>query len=103
MRFDRSGLLRLKPFDESEDAAKAGSIYATSAVLTIGVVTSAVLALVALLLALTKNDVALLMLAVATAASGITAGFEWNAGLRARALNQLFCTVVAVSAVAVLN
>lgn len=103
MRFDRSGLIRLKPFDESEDAAQAGSIYATSAVLTIGVVASAVLALVALLLALTKNDIAPLMLAVAAAASGITAGFEWNAGLKARALNQLCSTVVVVSVIAMLN
>jgi hypothetical protein len=89
-----TGLLALKPFDEAAESARAGSTYANSVILTVGVVSSAALAFAAVAMALTGHRQAMLVIGVAIGVSAITTGFEWNAGLRARALNQLFGTVV---------
>jgi len=59
-----------------------------------GVVGSPALALLALGLTLLANAQAASVLAMAVGISAITAGLEWNAGLKARALNQLFAALV---------
>ena len=102
MKMSLAGLLVLKPFDESLDAPIAGKVYSNSTLLTIGVVWAFILAAAALILVIVKHTGALEVLAVAVAVSAVTSGMEWNAGLRARALNQLLITVlVAIGIVAI--
>lgn len=91
------GLLRLKPFDETADEVEPGAVYAKSWALTLGVAASAGLASLALLLAATGSTAAMTVLAICVAISSVTAHLEWHAGLRARALNQLFATLLFVS------
>lgn len=96
MRFSFTGLLKLKPFDESDDAKRETELFATNNLLALGVLASFLLALCALGLTLTGSHLAWFALSSAAAVSAITAGLEWNAGLHARALNQLFITVIVV-------
>lgn len=103
MKYSLSGLVRLKPFDESEETPRAGSIYAGSAFFTVAIVASGFLALTALALAVTGSEHALEVLAGAVGISAVTAGLEWHAGLKAKALNQLFTVVLAAILFGVLD
>lgn len=103
MKFSWSGALRMKPFDETADAALAGKTYAMSATLSVLVVVAAMLSLAALVLVLFEHPAALSTLGAAVAVTAVTSGVEWSAGLKARALNQLFAAVVVVAVVSVLN
>lgn len=95
-------MLKLKPFDETDDLLQAGAFYASTRLHMICVVCSAALAVSALMLAILGLAGSLVTLAIAVALSAVTAGLEWNAGLRARALNQLFTTVIVTLCIAVL-
>lgn len=95
MKCSLSGLVRLKPFDESEEKPKAGTIYADSVFFGVAIVAGGFLALTALALAFAGSKHALEVLAGAVGLSAVTAGFEWHAGLKAKALNQLFAVVLA--------
>lgn len=100
MRVSIAGLIRLKPFDESADAGRAGKMYANDKLMAVGVIASFLLAVIALALTITVNRFALPVLGIGVGVSAITAGFEWNAGLRARSLNQLFATILAAALIA---
>ena len=95
MRFTLLGLLKAKPFDESSDPP-AGDVYVRSPLLAVLILLGAGLGLAGMYQSATSGSlesvVALISLAVAV--SSITAGIEWNAGLKARALNQLFWVLV---------
>jgi hypothetical protein len=95
MKFSLIGCLRLKPFDEEADASIAGSVYWGSGFLSTAIAVNAFLSIGALLLAVfgmpdASIKVSLLVLAI----SSVVSGLEWNAGLKARALNQLFSTAL---------
>lgn len=94
MRWSISGLLKLKPFDESEDVRRASDIYAGSIFFTVSIVVSSVLALAALVFSVTDATNALVLLGIAVGISAVAAGLEWHAGLKARAMNQLFAVVL---------
>lgn len=96
MKCSLIGLLRLKPFDESEENPRAGAIYAESTFFTLAILASSFLAITALALAFTGSNHSIEVMAGAVGISAVTAGFEWHAGLKAKALNQL-CTVVVAS------
>ena len=103
MKCSLSGLMRLKPLDESEEKPRAGTIYADSVFFTVAIVVSSVLSLTALALAIAGAKHALPVLAGAVGISAVTAGFEWHAGLKAKALNQLFAVVLAAILFSVLS
>jgi hypothetical protein len=103
MKFSFSGLMRLKPFDESEDGPKAGAVYADSVFFTAVILANGILSLSALALAIMGSNRALEVLAIAVGISAITAGFEWHVGLKAKSLNQLFSVVLATLVFSVLN
>lgn len=94
MKIDLTRVLRLRPFDESIDPPNAGLIYASSAVLTILVLSTIGAALGGLMLAIGGNSNSVRVLSLAVALSAITSGFEWMNGLKGRAKNQLFLCVV---------
>jgi hypothetical protein len=100
MKISIAGLARLKPFDEKQDHSIAGSVYAGSVILKVGVISSVFLAAAALLAAVQGSVHASNIVALAVAVSALTAGMEWHAGLRARALNQLFVTVLCACVIA---
>lgn len=95
MKFSLRGLVRLQPFDESPDVDRAGAIYANSRLMALGVIGSFLLAVIALVLTIMASPFAWPALAIGVGVSAVTAGLEWNAGLRARSLNQLFVTGLA--------
>lgn len=103
MKINLPGLLQLKPFDESADALIAGKTYASSPALAAGVIISAFLGLLALGLQLFGHESALPALGLCVAVSAVTAGLEWHANLKARALNQLFATLIVTAAVSLLQ
>jgi hypothetical protein len=103
MKFQLAGLVRMKPFDESTDATRADAVYGKTSVLSVGVIMSALLSLVALFLALVHAAFAFPAVGLAVAVSALTAGLEWNAGLKARAANQLFATVLFAGGIALIN
>ena len=94
MKFSVRGLMRLKPFDELEDVQMAGRIYAESWIFTVGIVASAILAIVGLILSVLGSEMAMSVLVGAVIVSTLLAGIEWSSGLRARALNQLYVTIL---------
>lgn len=95
MKYSFSGLMRLKPFDESGEKARAGAIYAESVFFTIAILASGGLAITSLTLVIANSEYALEVLASAVGMSAVTAGLEWHVGLKAKALNQLFSAVLA--------
>lgn len=95
MKCSLIGLVRLKPFDETEETPRAGTIYAGSVFFTVAILAGGFLALTALALAVVGSKHALEAFASAVGISAVTAGFEWHAGLKAKALNQLFAVVLA--------
>ncbi|BBN90684.1 hypothetical protein [Azospira sp. I09] len=103
MKIHLPGLLQLKPFDESADARIAGKIYASSPALAAGVVISGVLGVAALGLQLFGHESALPVLGLCIAVSAVTAGLEWHANLKARALNQLFATLIVTAVVSLIQ
>lgn len=103
MKINLPGLLQLKPFDESADARIAGKAYASSPALAAGVVISAALGVLALGLQLFGRESALPVLGICVAVSAVTAGLEWHANLQARALNQLFATLIVTAVVSLLH
>lgn len=103
MKFNPGGILHLKPFDETTDAQVAGATYASSPLLAIGILASAGLGLAALALVLFGLPSALPVLGMCVAASAVTAGLEWHANLKARALNQLFAALVMTGVVCLLK
>ena len=88
MRISIAGLMRLKPFDESADPDGAEAMYANDRLMACSVVGSFVLVAIALVLTIAASRFAWVALAVGVGASAVTAGLEWNAGLRARSLNR---------------
>ncbi len=100
MKFSLRGLLYLKPFDESDDIKRAGGIYESRFILGAGVVISAFLALVSIALAVSSSPHAFSLICLAAGTSAIVAGLEWNSGLKARALNHLFMTVIILGGLA---
>jgi len=102
MKISLIGALRLKPFDEHVDARCAGALYARSRILTALVLATALSALVALGMVFVGHPSSLLAIGVSVSISAITAGMEWHAGLHARALNQLFATVIAVGGISLM-
>lgn len=103
MKFSWIGLVRFQPFDEECDSASYGEGSRIPLVLPLLVVASAFLVVAGLLLALAGYPLtASPILLVAAATSAVTAGVEWNAGMKARALNQLFVAVLAVCLLVVL-
>lgn len=102
MRISIVGLMRLKPFDESADADRAGAMYANDRFMALGVIVSFVFAVIALVLTITASRFAWPALAIGVGVSAVTARLEWNAGLRARSLNQLFATVLATALICLL-
>lgn len=103
MKCSLSGLLRLKPFDESEDGPNAGAVYAGSVFFSAVIVANGILSLSALALAIAGSNRALEVLTIAVGISAVTAGFEWHVGLKAKSLNQLFSVVLATLAFSVLG
>lgn len=103
MKCSLSGLIRLKPFDESEERPKAGAIYAGSVFFSVAIIACAFLAITALALSIVKSVHAIEILACTIGVSAVTAGVEWHAGLRARALNQLFSVVLVALAFGLLG
>lgn len=103
MKYWLTRLVRLKPFDESAETPRAGTIYANSVFFTIAIGASAFLAVTAFALALAGAKHAQEVLAGAVGLSAVTAGVEWHAGLKARALNQLFTVVLAAFLFAILS
>lgn len=94
MKFTIAGLFKLKPFDEEAEAELAQEKYKGSRVLRLSVGVTAAMAVCGLMLTVLESQAAMRVTFAAVGASAVTAGMEWNAGLRARALNQLFVTVV---------
>lgn len=92
--------LRLKPFDESEETGSALLAYYRSPLLMVAAVATGLLAVAAAGLALAgfPQTVDTLYAGVGTAA--ITSGLEWNAGLKARAMNHLFLVLIMLAALA---
>lgn len=97
------GLCRLKPFDDGPEDERAPESYRSSVLMTVLSGASSLTAIGAVLGAATGLSAALELLGVALGLSAITAGLEWHAGLRARALNQLFVIVLVVAAASVLG
>lgn len=89
MKLNARDFLKLKPFDETSDALVSGSVYERSPILTMAIVLSAILSIASLVFVLASQPAALHVLAAAIGVSAVTAGLEWHAGLKARALNQL--------------
>lgn len=104
MKFSLIGLVRLKPFEESVDGVRPGAVYAKSGFFTLAILLGAALNFVALGFALARHpEEAIDVLCVAIAVSAVTAGMEWNSGLRARALNQLVVVLVVTLAITLLR
>lgn len=82
--------LLLKPFDESQELAQISRVYDQGGVLAAAIIASALASCAGLVLAAVGSSWGLAVIGVAISASAVTAGLEWNAGLKARALNQLF-------------
>ncbi|MBN9424734.1 MAG: hypothetical protein BGO63_10470 [Candidatus Accumulibacter sp. 66-26] len=95
MKLSLLGLMKLKPFDETDEKPKAGSIYANSVWFSAVIMAGGFLALAALALGVAGSEYAFNILAIAMCISAVTAGMEWHAGLKAIALNQLFTAVLA--------
>lgn len=101
MQINYRKMLLLCPFSEDEDRFIDGRVLGGYTTLWLGIVFTALLALSSVMLALLGYpDQALDMVAISVAASAITAGIEWHSGLRMRAANQLFASVVLASMVA---
>lgn len=94
--FSFKGLRVLKPFDETADNQRAGAIYADSVLFSMAIVAAAFLVLTALVMLIAgfKNSREVFVLAMAIYA--VMAGFEWHAGLKAKALNNLFMVVLSL-------
>ena len=91
MKFSWLGLLQLKPFEETTDSDIAGDLYARSFAVTLGVVASPCLLLLAMILALSNHQrEAIHAYAIGIGISAVVSGLEWNAGAKTRALNNLF-------------
>ena len=103
MKINLPGLLQLKPFDESADALIAGKTYAASPALAAGVVISALLGVLALGLQFFGHESAMPVLGLCIGVSAVTAGLEWHVNLKARALNQLFVTLVVTAVISLLQ
>lgn len=102
MKFSVAGALRLKPFDESADGVRHREQYARSPLLAIGVIGAFAFAIAGLFLAIAAHSQAMNAVLLAIALSSLTAGLEWHAGMRARALNQLFAMVLCASLASVI-
>ena len=94
MRVSVTGLMRLKPFDESAERQAALKADTSMPFLGVGVVAGACLSLASFVLVLLDKQYALDVLALALSVSAVTAGLEWHAGLKANALNQIFSVVL---------
>lgn len=91
-------ILCLSPFSEDNDRFVAGRVFGGYTTLLFGAIVTALLTVASVVLtALRYMDEALNVIAVAVAASALTAGIEWHAGLRMRAANQLFASVILAS------
>lgn len=96
MKISLAGFLKFKPFDEASDGVDYEERYANSRALSIGIVLSFSVAFVGLLLAIIGHEAAIDTVLIAVGISAVVSGMEWHSGLRARALNQLFVTVLCV-------
>ena len=95
IKFSLLGCLKLKPFDEEEDARIAGSVYWSSGFLSTAIAVNAFLSVGALLFVVFgMSDASIKVSLLVLAISSVVSGLEWNAGLKARALNQLFSTAL---------
>lgn len=94
MKFNAKDILKLKPFDESEEEKIAGSKYANSILLTIGILLSTGLIGLGGILAVAGSNHALDFLGIGVVVSAITGGIEWHSGLKAKACNQLFACLL---------
>lgn len=103
MKISIHGLLRLKPFDESADGLCHEKEYRRSPLMAAGIVIGAALAVLSLILVIVGSEWGLKVLLLAVAVSAVTAGFEWHAGMKARALNQLFMVGIIMLAMLPLN
>lgn len=102
MNWSLRGALRLKPFDEAEDADVVGENFTPSLLLDtlVNASTLAALAGVASLL-FVGLSAAYVVLGLALCLTAICAGVEWHLGLKAHALNHLFSTVFFLCTLAV--
>ncbi len=96
-------LVTLKPFDETRDEKIAGSIYASSTLLTLGILISSAFLFIGLISAIINSSYAPHALAVFICVSAITSGIEWMHGLKGRAKNQLFLCAFASAAMYAIN
>ena len=95
MHINYRKVLFLSPFSEEDDRFVAGRVFGGYTTLWFGAIVTALLTVASVVLtALRFMDEALNVIAVAVAASAVTAGIEWHAGLRMRAANQLFASVI---------
>lgn len=101
-KFSISGLLRLKPFNEDDDAKLAGGVYASSFLLNVGIVLCCLCAIAAVPLVIADSPLAKTSLLISCALSCLIAGAEWHLGLKGRALNQLTWAALAVIVIALL-
>lgn len=99
MKPSLQGFLRFKPFDETVDTPLLENGVYRKPILTLGIISGALLTIMAFVLAFVDEESAVAFLALGTAVSTLTAGFEWQAGLRAKPLNQLFVSAVVVLAI----
>ena len=93
LKFTLQGALRGTPFDESVDHWTERT-PAYSHLVSFGVIAIALLSFIALVLAVSDyNDMAIKIYSGAVFVSLMTAGLQWYAGFKVRALNQLFTLV----------
>lgn len=86
--------LRLRPFDESAESDGALGAYSQSPLLMVAAVATVLLAVAAAGLAIAGFPQAFDTIRASIAAGAVTAGLEWNAGLKARALNHMFMVLL---------
>lgn len=89
LQFSWSGFLLFKPFDESNE----NHDYIQNPLMAVGVVASFLFTMLGMVLIFRGHPEGLKVYLVGLSASSVTAGLEWQAGMRARALNQLYVAV----------
>jgi len=80
MRFSFFGLLLMQPFEDEQEAAQSEKVFVSGIVMTF----------------LSEQTTARNLILIALGILAINAGFQWQQGLKARALNHLYSVMIVV-------
>lgn len=97
MRFSFFGLLLMQPFEDEQEAAQSEKVFETQWHIVALAVLSALFCISGIVMTfLSEQTTARNLILISLGILAINAGFQWQQGLKARALNHLYSAMIVV-------